>query len=208
MFDIQTVNYTSADAPAAFTKSLRETGFAVLTDHPITPDRIQAAYGAWGGFFNSEEKHDFLVDPETQDGFFPFKSENAKGATAKDLKEFYHVYPEGRVPPSIEGLTRTLYADLVDIGATLLGWIQDNAPDDVRVKLSEPLPNMLAGVENELASDPALSTHAGSARARCSSRRCPWGYQPDYRPFGGVSPRIGSPRIPRATGTRYPAIPA
>jgi len=80
MFDIQTVSYTSADAPAAFTRSLRETGFAVLTDHPITPDRIDGAYGAWGGFFNSDEKHDFLVDPETQDGFSPFKPENAKGA--------------------------------------------------------------------------------------------------------------------------------
>ena len=150
MFEIQTVSYNSPTAPADFTRSLRETGFAVLTDPPITPDRIQAAYAAWGGFFNSDEKHDFLVDPEKQDGFFPFKSENAKGAKAKDLKEFYHVYPEGRVPPSIEDLTRKLYADLVDIGATLLGWIQDNAPDDVRAKFSEALPEMLAGSKMNL----------------------------------------------------------
>ena len=150
MFDIQTVSYTSAEAPAAFTKSLRETGFAVLTDHPITPDRIESAYAAWGGFFNSDEKHDFLVDPEKQDGFFPFKSENAKGAKAKDLKEFYHVYPEGRVPGSIEDLTRKLYADLVDVGATLLGWIQDNAPEEIRAKFSEALPNMLAGSKMNL----------------------------------------------------------
>lgn len=150
MFDIQTVSYTSPDAPAAFTTSLRETGFAVLRDHPVTPDRIQAAYDAWGGFFNSDDKHDFLVDPETQDGFFPFKSENAKGAKAKDLKEFYHVYPEGRVPPSIEALTRELYDDLVAIGATLLQWVQDNAPDDVREKFSEALPQMLAGSKMNL----------------------------------------------------------
>lgn len=150
MFDIQTVSYTSPDAPAAFTRSLCETGFAVLTDHPVTPDRIQAAYDAWGGFFNSDEKHDFIVDPEKQDGYFPFQSENAKGAKAKDLKEFYHVYPEGRVPPSIEDLTRTLYNDLVDIGATLLGWIQDNAPEDVREKFSETLPKMLAGSKMNL----------------------------------------------------------
>ncbi|MEM7686288.1 MAG: isopenicillin N synthase family dioxygenase [Paracoccaceae bacterium] len=150
MFDIQTVSYTSPDAPAAFTRSLRETGFAVLRDHPVTPERIQAAYDAWGGFFNSDNKHDYLVDPETQDGFFPFKSENAKGAKAKDLKEFYHVYPEGRVPPSIEDLTRKLYADLVDIGATLLQWVQDHAPDDVRSKFSEALPQMLAGSKQNL----------------------------------------------------------
>lgn len=150
MFDIQTVSYTSADAPAAFTRSLRETGFAVLTDHPVTPQRIQAAYDAWGGFFNSDEKHDFLVDPEKQDGYFPFKSENAKGAKAKDLKEFYHVYPEGRVPPAIEDLTRDLYADLVAIGATLLHWVQDHAPEDVRAKFSEALPQMLAGSKMNL----------------------------------------------------------
>ena len=150
MFDIQTVSYTSPDAPAAFTRSLRETGFAVLTDHPVTPDRIQAAYDAWGGFFNSDEKHNFTVDPEKQDGYFPFKSENAKGAQAKDLKEFYHVYPEGRVPRSIEQLTRKLYDDLVDIGAVLLGWIQQNAPEDVREKFSETLPAMLAGSKMNL----------------------------------------------------------
>ena len=145
MFDIQTVDYTSAAAPAAFTRSLRETGFAVLTGHPIGAERISAAYDCWGRFFNSHAKHDWLADPEKQDGYFPFKSENAKGAKAKDLKEFYHVYPEGRVPPDQAALTRALYDDLVAIGATLLGWIQDNAPDEVRARFSEALPAMLAG---------------------------------------------------------------
>ncbi|MEM9232290.1 MAG: 2OG-Fe(II) oxygenase family protein [Pseudomonadota bacterium] len=150
MFDIKTVDYQSPAAPAAFTRSLRETGFAVLTGHPITSDRIDAAYGAWGGFFNSEGKHDYLVNPETQDGYFPFRSENAKGAKAKDLKEFYHVYPKGRVPDAVAPLTRALYADLVAIGATLLGWIQDNAPEEVRARLSEPLPEMLEGSDQNL----------------------------------------------------------
>ncbi len=150
MFDIQTVSYTSPDAPAAFTRSLRETGFAVLTDHPIGPARIEEAYAAWGGFFNSEAKHDYLVDPEKQDGFFPFKSENAKGAKAKDLKEFYHVYPWGRVPGDVEDLTRKLYADLQDIGVRLLGWVQDNAPDDIQQKFSETLPRMMEGATHNL----------------------------------------------------------
>ncbi len=150
MFDIQTVSYTSPDAPAAFTRSLRETGFAVLTDHPIGAKRIEAAYAAWGGFFNSDDKHDFLVDPEKQDGFFPFKSENAKGAKAKDLKEFYHVYPWGRVPSAVEDLTRVLYADLQDIGVTLLGWVQNNAPAEIAEKFSETLPQMMAGATHNL----------------------------------------------------------
>lgn len=150
MFDIQTVSYTSPDAPAAFTRSLRETGFAVLTDHPIGPERIAEAYAAWGRFFNSETKHDYPVDPEMQDGYFPFKSENAKGAAAKDLKEFYHVFPRGRVPAEVETLTRALYADLQEVGMTLLQWVEDEAPEDVRAKFSEALPKMMAGSEQSL----------------------------------------------------------
>ena len=150
MFEIQTVSYTDPNAPAAFARSLRETGFAVLTDHPIGADRIEGAYSAWGGFFNSDDKHDWVVDPKTQDGYFPFKSENAKGAKAKDLKEFYHVYPEGRVPPDLEAETRALHADLTAIGARLLEWLQAETPDEVRDAFSEPLPAMLAGSKQNL----------------------------------------------------------
>lgn len=149
-FEIQTVSYTSPDAPAAFTRSLRETGFAVLTDHPIEPERIEQAYTDWGGFFNSDWKQDWIADPERQDGYFPFRSENAKDAKAKDLKEFYHVYPDGRVPHNLEDSTRGLFDDLVRIGTTLLGWVQENAPPEVTARFSEPLPQMLAGSKQNL----------------------------------------------------------
>lgn len=149
-FDIQTISFTGAQAPAEFTRSLRDTGFAVLADHPIGPERISEAYAAWGRFFNSEAKHEFTVNPEAQDGYFPFRSENAKGAVAKDLKKFYHVYPEGRVPEDIAPMTRRLYADLVAIGARLLEWVQANAPAEVTARFSEPLPQMLAGSQQNL----------------------------------------------------------
>jgi isopenicillin N synthase-like dioxygenase len=150
MFAIQTVSYKGAHAPAAFTRSLRETGFAVLTDHPIAPSRIEEAYNAWGEFFRSDLKHDWLADPKRQDGYFPFKSEHAKGAKVKDLKEFYHVYPDGRIPHNLEELTRALFGDLVGIGATLLGWIQAEAPAEVTARFSEPLPEMLRGSKQNL----------------------------------------------------------
>lgn len=149
-FDIQTVSFTGPGAPAAFTRSLRETGFAVLTGHPIGPERIAEGYAAWGRFFNSDAKHDFTARPETQAGYFPFRSENAKGAKAKDLKEFYHVYPDGPVPPGLEALTRRLHADLVAIGARLLEWVQAEAPAEVRARFSEPLPAMLKGSKQNL----------------------------------------------------------
>ncbi len=149
-FDIQTVSYTANDAPAAFTRSLRETGFAVLTGHPIGPERIREAYAQWGRFFASPEKHRYAAKGGAQAGFFPFRSENAKGVTAKDLKEFYHVYPDGPVPPELEVMTRRLYADLVAIGAALLEWVEAEAPAGVTAAFSEPLPAMVAGSRQNL----------------------------------------------------------
>ncbi|MCR9174930.1 MAG: isopenicillin N synthase family oxygenase [Alphaproteobacteria bacterium] len=150
MFDIQVVSFTAADAPASFERSLRETGFAVLTDHPITADRIAAAYRAWADVFASEDKHRFLRDPDRQDGYFPYRSENAKDHPVKDLKEFFHVYPDGRLPETAAEVTRALYADLVDLGQILLGWIEDHADPAVRDGFSEPLTHMVAGSTENL----------------------------------------------------------
>ncbi|MEL6217942.1 MAG: 2OG-Fe(II) oxygenase family protein [Pseudomonadota bacterium] len=150
MFEIATVSYTDPAAPAAFARSLHETGFAVLTDHPITPERIERTYALWGTFFNSEEKHAFTRKEGAAEGYFPFRSENAKDSAVKDLKEFYHVYPDGPVPEALEAETRALHADLVAVGQRLLEWLQAESPADVTAALSEPLPAMLAGSKQNL----------------------------------------------------------
>ena len=41
---IETVDYTASDAGERLARSLRETGFAVLANHPIRADRIDEAY--------------------------------------------------------------------------------------------------------------------------------------------------------------------
>ncbi|MEC7207954.1 MAG: 2-oxoglutarate and iron-dependent oxygenase domain-containing protein, partial [Pseudomonadota bacterium] len=81
---IETVDFKASDAPQRLARSLRETGFAVLANHPISPERIDEAYDLWGGFFASETKSDYLRDYEKQDGYFPFKSEHAKDAGPDD----------------------------------------------------------------------------------------------------------------------------
>ena len=142
---IETVDYTASDAGERLARSLRETGFAVLANHPIQPDRIDEAYALWGGFFASDSKSDYLRDYEKQDGYFPFKSEHAKDAKKKDLKEFYHVYPWGRVPEDLEAVTRQLYADLTAIGVELLSWLDQQMPDEISATLSMPLQEMMQG---------------------------------------------------------------
>ena len=147
---IETVDYTASDAGDRLARSLRETGFAVLANHPIQADRIDEAYALWGGFFASDSKLNYLRNYEKQDGYFPFKSEHAKDAQKKDLKEFYHVYPWGRVPEDLEAFTRQLYADLTAIGIELLSWLDQLMPDEISASLSMPLQEMMQASQQSL----------------------------------------------------------
>ena len=147
---VETVDYRAGDAAETLTRSLRDTGFAVLANHPITPERIDAVYGAWGDFFASEGKFDFAVKPPAHDGYFAFRSENAKDSPVKDLKEFFHVYPGCDLPSEIEAVTRQIYTDLENLGRELLGWIQQQAPARVTDSLSMPLDAMMEGSDQSL----------------------------------------------------------
>ena len=147
---VQTVDFNAIDAPEILTRSLHETGFAVLANHPIGEKQVKLIYDNWGKFFASDTKHDFMRDAEKHDGYFPFRSENAKGVEIKDLKEFYHVFPWGRVPPELEAETRKLYNDLFGLGLTLLKWLDNCLPSNVQNTLSESLEKMMQGSEQSL----------------------------------------------------------
>ena len=169
---IQNVDYQADNAPQDLAQSLRETGFAVLCNHPITPARIQAIYASWGNFFASEGKQDYLRDPIRQDGYFPFKSEHAKDADEKDLKEFFHIYPWGRVPENLAAETKAFYADLVGLGVELLGWLDGQLPADISGKLSAPLREMMTGSEQSLLRSlhyPPVAEHERSAAIRAAA---------------------------------------
>jgi Isopenicillin N synthase and related dioxygenases len=96
--NVRKVNYKDENAPREFTRSLRQTGFSVLTDHPIDMSLIETVYSEWAAFFGSNKKDKYLFDPTKQDGYFPFLTENAKGQSIKDLKELFHIYSWGRYP--------------------------------------------------------------------------------------------------------------
>lgn len=150
MFNIATVDFRSPDAAQQFARSMHETGFAVLRNHPIDTALIGELYKVWAAFFAWDGKFDYKFDPVIQDGFFPFKSENAKDSAVKDLKEFYHVYPGRRLPPGVKDATDRMYADLRGLGDLLLGWLQDQSPDAVRDGFFEPLPSMMDGSTSTL----------------------------------------------------------
>lgn len=142
-FEILAIGLDEADAPARFAKSFRETGFAILKDHNISAEEIDRMYGVWTNFFASEEGPSFAVQPGESAGYFGYKSENAKGSASKDLKEFFHAYENKDLPKGTETETREFQSKLVTLGATLLGWLSQETPNDI--KFSEPLENMIDG---------------------------------------------------------------
>lgn len=140
---VRSVDLRLEDASEQFVKSLQFTGFAVLHHHPIDMELVNDVYSLWCDFFNSPQKEDYLFHSVKQDGYFPFKSENAKGSDEKDLKEFFHIYPWGRCPETLEERTRLLYSQLVDLASLLLTWIEKEVPSEVSSNFSKPLHEMI-----------------------------------------------------------------
>lgn len=148
--NVRTVKYTEENAPSVFTQSLHQTGFSVLKNHPIDLSLINDVYEEWSMFFSKEIKNNYLFNENTQDGFFPFKSENAKGNSAKDLKEFFHFYPWGMFPKGLSNKTKILFKQLLELAETLLEWIERESPENVKLLFSMPLPEMVDSSPNNL----------------------------------------------------------
>jgi isopenicillin N synthase-like dioxygenase len=130
---VLTVDYTASHAPEQFCKSLKETGFGVLSHY-------------------SDLAHRKLYQHQkpTQDGYFPFRTENAKDNKISDLKEFFHYYPWGKIPPELKGISEEMYIALNSLAAELLQWVEDMLPEQVAAKLSMPLREMIVDSPNTL----------------------------------------------------------
>ncbi|PWE17884.1 flavonol synthase [Marinicauda salina] len=129
-----------ADAFAdALGRSFREYGFAVISDHGIDPAVIDAALADARAFFALPEttKRAYHQDGlGGARGYTPFATEVAKGATEKDLKEFWHRgrdLPAGHrlerfMPPNLpvaevpgfDASTKALFEALDEMGRVLL----------------------------------------------------------------------------------------
>ena len=143
-YKIDRVDFQHDSAKEIFVKSLKNTGFAVIDNHLIDTLLIDNVYNEWSAFFNSDVKFDYMFDLEKQDGYFPIKSENAKGYSIKDIKEFYHIYtPWGRIPDSLSKNTLKIRHELKSIGNILLDWIDELTPKSIKKNFSIPLRNMV-----------------------------------------------------------------
>ena len=143
MEKILTIDWKSKNRNTEFVKSLSTSGFAVIYNHNIDIDLISETYKDWKTFFSSKAKSNYLFDYEKQDGYFPFKSENAQGYNTKDLKEFFHIYRWGRYPSEISKNTKNIHKELLSFGTVLLDALDEYAPESIRQHFSMKLSDMI-----------------------------------------------------------------
>ena len=150
-FELPIVDFSQADAASACCRSLHQTGFGVLKNHPLQRDLVEGIYGEWLHFFKSDAKHAYPHNPATHDGYFsPAVSETAKGYDQKDIKEFFHIYPWGRYPAEVSDAAQRYYQQGISLAETLLSWVEDYSPADIKARYSMPLPSMLEGSDHTL----------------------------------------------------------
>jgi isopenicillin N synthase-like dioxygenase len=102
---VASVSLTASDTdPQAFASELGESferyGFAIIADHGIPADLIGRAEDKARAFFalpDDVKRKYHIAGGGGARGYTPFGIETAKGATAYDLKEFWHVGRE--LPP-------------------------------------------------------------------------------------------------------------
>ncbi|MCI4644739.1 MAG: isopenicillin N synthase family oxygenase [Hyphomonadaceae bacterium] len=119
--------------------SFRETGFAVIADHPVPEQTIAEANAAMQAFFALPADVKAKYDDSQgggQRGYTAFGAENAKGKAEADQKEFWHTGREAPAGSGLEGVmrptpsvpevpefddaTRALYDALDEMGRKLL----------------------------------------------------------------------------------------
>ena len=149
------IDYQDADVGNQLVASLQHIGFAVLRNHPLDTPLLDQLYREWLAFFHSSDKHNYRfredVENGTQEGYIPPEvSETAVGETAKDLKEFYHVVPGGRVPEALQQNIEAFRAAAFALGRELGALIQASMPAQAAQLLSEPLTDMFSAEDSML----------------------------------------------------------
>ncbi|MBS0334109.1 MAG: isopenicillin N synthase family oxygenase [Proteobacteria bacterium] len=120
-------------------------GFAVIGDHGLPQDRIEAAIDDAKAFFAlpEEVKRRYKLPVGGQRGYTPFGIETAKGQTHYDLKEFWHV---GRDLPAghryRNHMADNVWPDEVPSFTANVGWLY-GALDSMGLKVLEAIATYL-----------------------------------------------------------------
>lgn len=144
---VAVVDYTEHEAPARLARSMRETGFVILVNHPIPVNLVPAICDEWLAFFSTGSKHAYRHAENAQDGYFPppDAAQATSGEFVRDRKEFFHVRPGSPYPKEVSGAALRYFEEARALGATLLEWLERNTPAAIVQQLSMPLSRMIEG---------------------------------------------------------------
>ena len=144
MAELPTIDFLANDSERQFVESLQNYGFAAFRNHPLDMTLVQKIYDDWAEFFASDEKYQYTMHRNTQDGYFSTRdAESAKGFEQQDYKEYYHYYTWGRCPASLQSDLKQYYSAAHKFAATILSWVEKHSPTEVASGFSEPLSSMI-----------------------------------------------------------------
>ena len=149
--NIAKIDYHSPQAGQQLVESFKNTGFAVIYNHPIPHQLFDVVKADWEVFFANEALKQSLMfnrNDYPQDGYFP--TESAKGEVACDLKEFFHAYRQGPRCEAVSANTWKLFEASFAMGKTVMQWLQDCTPESVKQHFSVPLMDMMDPIDQTL----------------------------------------------------------
>lgn len=120
--EVKVANLRSDEFEADLIKSMKDTGFVVVTHHGISFDLIKRAQKGWREFFLKEQmyKNLFVNGNNTNMGYKGLRTETAVGAKKADLKEFFHWKPGQHMPSDVWQDTLFLFHQLEDVSGKIL----------------------------------------------------------------------------------------
>ncbi len=85
MSKLEQLDFKSPTFSKDFANSLKDTGFAVIKNHPLSQQLIADVFDEWAEFFANDYKNNYIYNNNTQDGLFPMSvSEKAVGYDVKE----------------------------------------------------------------------------------------------------------------------------
>lgn len=139
------IDLNTVGAQQLVTESLIESGFAVVENHKIPVSTLNDLYTGWDGFFLGGSLDQYITDVESQAGYFSTSlAETAKGHEAQDLKEYFHYWPGGVLPASVEQLTLHYYDAIFNLGKDVMAWLQANSPATLWESIEKPFEEYLS----------------------------------------------------------------
>lgn len=125
--------------------SLRNSGFAVITNHPIPLPGFRELFDAWGSFFRSSRKTDYPADASSQAGYFsPEQAETAIGSPDRDLKEYFQYWPDTALPPETRKLTIRIFDQMFSLAGDILSSLERQTSASLWQRLPTPLGHCLS----------------------------------------------------------------